>query len=436
MRTLALSDTQEIIPAELVLESASGRLAWKKDFLPGRHHETIKFILNGVDKPLLIDFTILKNEAPILNIDTDAIDFGSLERGRSVTRRIRIRNPGYNSLRWKITRSRQSERTRYVSLLNSEEHSGDYRIPVHLQESLNIAGSLYGENGFPRIADGTRLNFSFTGTGLEVRLMKDIDLGTVILSVDGGNPVEVDCASGKLESSIITVARGLPEGPHSILMSKQGGSMIVEGFRVSGGNCMTPPSGWIKIYPDNGATLSQTSYITLSANTTGMYPGFYCDEMIVESNGGAVPIGISVTITAASVPQLLRLFKFTRGDDVLFSSNPEAEDPRKFSGYTKCGVVFRLFREDTPGTKKLYRWYSQARVNHYYSMSAEGDKYSHGYVLEGPIGNVATSRLPGTRELYHWFNPATGLHFYTTDPKGEWASQRGFRFEATVGFIK
>jgi hypothetical protein len=165
-------------------------------------------------------------------------------------------------------------------------------------------------------------------------------------------------------------------------------------------------------------------------------PGVYTDQVTISSNGGTVRIPVSIAVTGEAAPKHLTVWRYTRGSDVLFTSQPEKEDPRYIGAYQRAGLAFRLYGPGTAGTAELYRWYNPEIGDHYYSAERSGGRKSlQGYVFGGAIGNIATIRLPGTRELYRWFNPETGRHHFTTDAAGEGMGRRGYRFEGTVGFV-
>jgi len=301
---------------------------------------------------------------------------------------------------------------------------------------VQLQGNWTGVEGYPLAKAGSSLQVNFNGTGIILYGVKDADPGLLNINLDDDTTEDIQCGSGYLESTEILVLNELAEGPHKLVLSRKDGMLFIEGFKVLGGGILKGPANWITIVPESGTTTSETDFVNVTINTAGLPPGLYGDEIDISSNAGRVSVDVSANITVSSIPQILKIFRFTRGRDVLYSCNPSAESSRKTAGYAGRAYVFSLFREDTPGTRPLYRWYSQAKANHYYTTSHEGDKNTRAYFLEGPIGNIATTRLPGTRELYHWYNSSTGIHTYTLDPKGEKLAKAKFVYQGIVGYVK
>jgi hypothetical protein len=141
-------------------------------------------------------------------------------------------------------------------------------------------------------------------------------------------------------------------------------------------------------------------------------------------------------MTGEQAPKVLSVFRYARGNDILFTTQPDKEDHRYLGAYQRAGLAFRLYSPGTAGTVELYRWYNPAIGDHYYAAERSGGRKNLvGYLYEGPIGNIATIRLPNTRELYRWFNPSTNQHFFTTDAAGEGMGRMGYKFEGIVGFV-
>lgn len=427
-----------LVPAEIAFECQAGRAVFTRNLLPGRYREKFTLIFPGQEKQVDLFFRILKDDNPVLLVDSRGLDFGSVERGRTENKRVLIRNPGNNVLSWNIrTAGAVAGSGQYISLLNQTVSSGaPYGVPSHLNKTIELEGDWTAIDGYPLAKNGGSFRVNFTGRGIAVYGSKDSDPGVLKARLDGRDLGDVPCGSGYLEISEILQIGGLGEGPHSLVFWKENGVLFVEGLKVQSDSCLKPPPGWLKAFPGDGTTTSETDFVNFTLNTTNLPPGLYCEDVAIESNSGTAVLGVSANIAVPGVPEVLKIYRFTRGKDILYSCNPEAESPGKMAGYLNKALAFRLYRSDTPGTRELYRWYSQSRGSHYYTTSREGDRHTHGYVLEGPIGNIATSRLPATRELYHWFNPRTGLHFYTTDPKGENSAKTGYSYEGIVGYVR
>lgn len=86
------------------------------------------------------------------------------------------------------------------------------------------------------------------------------------------------------------------------------------------------------------------------------------------------------------------------------------------------GVAFRVFKEQKPGTVRLYRFWNQLNGTHFYTVSeAEKqkliDKYSNIYIFEPSVimyvypGDI---ERPNALPLYRFWNQQKDCHFYTT----------------------
>lgn len=422
---------------EIAFESPAGRAAFSNEILPGRYKERFSFVFNGAEKSVTMYFRVLKDDDPVLLVDTHGLDFGAVESGRTANRIIHIRNPGRGVLTWKVVQPPPlAGRGRYVSLSNPDaRENGPYALPQHLRDAVQLQGEWTAVEGNPLGRPGSSAQINFTGSGIIVYGVKDSDPGVLEMALDDGPPEEVQCVSGFLESTDIVSLNELAEGTHKLVLTRKDGIMFLEGFKVLGSGAMGIPSHWLKIFPDDGTTTGETDFVNVSINTAGLAPGIYAGQIDIVSNSGRAAVDISANVTVSAVPQIIKVFSFARGRDVLYSCNPAAESPRKMAGYANRAFAFNLFREDTPGTRPLYRWYSQANANHYYTTSREGDGFTRGYVLEGPIGNIATTRLPATRELYHWYSESTGIHTYTTNP-GENLGRAKFVYQGIVGYVR
>jgi hypothetical protein len=425
------------VPVEISFESPARRVSFANELLPGRYKERFSFVFGKVEKKLTLYFRVLKDDNPVLLVDTHGLDFGDVESGRTVNRTIHIRNPGRGVLSWKIVPPPPlAGLGRYVSLFSQDARdNGPYALPQHLRDTVLLQGEWTAVEGNPLGRPGGSIQINFTGSGIIVYGVKDSDPGILETTLDDGLPEEVPCISGFLESTDIVTLGGLEEGPHKLVISRKDGVLFLEGFKVMGSGAMGIPSHWLRIFPDDGTTTGETDFINVTINTAGLTPGVYAGQLDIISNSGRAEVDISANVTVSSVPQIIRVFSFSRGRDVLYSCNPAAESPRKMAGYANRSFAFSLFREDTPGTRPLYRWYSQANANHYYTTSRDGDRFTHGYVLEGPIGNIATTRLPATRELYHWYSESAGMHTYTTSP-GENLGRAKFEYQGIVGYVR
>lgn len=426
------------VPVELAFESAAGSFTFRNELLPGRYKKQFVFNFDGREKAVTLYFRVLKEEGPVLLMDRHGLDFGTVESGKTVNRIIHIRNPGRGVLSWKAVQPPPSLKDgTYVSLFNSDVSDNEpYSLPAHLHEMVQLQGEWTGVEGKPLGKPDSSMQINFTGTGIIVYGVKDSDPGLLNVKLDDDTTEDIPCGSGYLESTEIVILNGLPEGPHKLVLTRTDGILFAEGFKVLGSGALKGPANWMKIVPDSGTTTGETDFVNVTINTAGLTPGVYADEIDIISNSGRAAVYTSVGVNVSSIPQIIKIHRFMRGRDVLYSCNPAAESPRKIKGYAGKAYAFSLFREGTAGTRPLYRWFNKSNANHYYTTSREGDKFTRGYVLEGPIGNIATTRLPGTHELYHWYDPASGTHSFTLDPKGGNLTKARFVYQGIVGYVK
>jgi len=205
-----------------------------------------------------------------------------------------------------------------------------------------------------------------------------------------------------------------------------------------GGIDAHPGAKWIKIFPELGVTTREIDYLHVSVDTTRLPPGIYGYVFSIESNGGEAAIELHAEISLETGLKILDVYRYTFGNDVLLSTNPQGETKTSyFKNYRKEGIAFRLFSPGTPGTIEFYRWYNPGKQLHFYSYEANGGgKLSREYLLEGAIGNIATSRLPNTRELYRWHQPSTGQYFFSTNQRGEGIQKKGYKYDGIAGFVR
>ena len=427
----------------MVAFTASGEVKYSRVLGMGRQRLLLPFRSADGVMQVGINFELLEKDLPVLNVEPHSIDLGSSEAGKIQTAQIKITNRGTKKIHWRVSvpgvpPGNQKGPGLYVSFQNDESRGkGNFIVPSRLEGMMQIAGNWMEQEGFPSSFDpGNSLVFSFAGTGASITIRKDTGAGSVRIYFDEELIMDADCRSGKRERWEIALAENRAQGAHSIKLVATGGPVTIEGVRAFSNEILNPPPGWLKVSPDAGDTTGETDYVSLRALTEKMDPGLYAGRVHVRSDGGEAVVDVSIRVTASGTAKILNVYKYARGLDFLFTSSPEREDQNVLRYYRRHGLAFRLFRENTPGTKRLYRWYHPGKGDHYYSSEPEGEKNLYGYIPEGPIGNIATSKLPATRELYRWYNPKTGLHLFTLDLRGEGYGRKGYRYEGIVGYVR
>ncbi|NPV03509.1 MAG: hypothetical protein HPY67_02130 [Syntrophaceae bacterium] len=455
--TAGLPSRVDILLASLREETAEGRhtveirltsrgesLVLRRVLSEGPWRLALRIESDSGGRTVFLRFTLAETRTrPRLEAEPRGIDLGETEPVREISRRIRISNTGAGVLRWQASSGGAgvppaAARTRYISLYNESLSAGaPYAPPAPLKDAVQLTGPWASEKGYPKAAaPGCTLRVEFRGSGAVLTGRTASEAAALRAMVGDLPPRELvfeDIEDGRFEA---TVAQGLPEGPHSLLLQVSEGSVVLEGLSAMDSRVTAPPAAWMRLTPLSGTTTRETDFVSVRMSLADLKPGVYTDHVTITSNGGTIRIPVSFIITGEAAPKHLAVWRYVRGEDILFTSRPEREDPRYIGAYRREGLAFRLYGPGTAGTAELHRWYNPAIGDHYYSTERGGGRKNlQGYVYGGTIGNIATIRLPGTRELYRWFHPGTGRHFFTTDPAGEGMGARGYRFEGTVGFV-
>lgn len=429
---------------EIRVSSGRGALVLRRTLAEGSWREALRIDSDAGGRTLFVKFSLTDAKSrPALETEPRGIDLGDMEPVREVARKIRVSNAGAGVLRWQASSGGAGTspgvgRVRHLSLFNdSQQAGGPYALPAALKDAVQLAGPWAAEKGYPKAAGhGCALRVQFQGSGIVLAGRGAADGIVLRASVDERPPREMtleEVENGRFEA---TAAEDLAEGPHSLHLQVAEGAVILEGLSVRDARVSSPPAAWIRLTPLSGTTTRETDFITVRMTLSDLKPGVYTDQVTIASNGGTARIPVSFSVTGEAAPKHLTVWRYTRGPDVLFTAQPEKEDPRYIGAYQRAGLAFRLYGPQTAGTAELYRWYNPSIGDHYYSAERSGGRKNlQGYVFGGVIGNIATIRLPGTRELYRWFNPETGRHFFTTDAAGEGMGRKGYRFEGTVGFV-
>lgn len=431
-------------PVEIRLGSGRNALVMRRTLAEGPWREALRIESDGGGRTLFLKFNLTDARSrPSLEAEPRGIDLGDTEPVREIVRKIRVFNSGAGVLRWQASSGGTGSasgagRIRFLSLYNeSLQAGGPYAPPAALKDAVQLTGPWAAEKGYPKAAGfGCALRIQIQGAGAVLAGRSASETALLRAAIGDQPPREVsleELEGGRFEA---TVAESLPEGPHSLQLQVAEGTVILEGFSVKDSRVSKPAAAWIRLTPLSGTTTRETDFVTVRMTLSDLKPGVYTDQVTIDSNGGTVRIPVSFSITGEAAPKHLTVWRYTRGEDILYTSQPEKEDPRYIGAYQRAGLAFRLYGPGTAGTAELYRWYNPSMGDHYYSAERSGGRKNlQGYVFGGVVGNIATIRLPGTRELYRWFNPETGRHYFTTDAAGEGMGRRGYRFEGTVGFV-
>jgi len=437
-----------LFPVRMKFETGRNSISYEKLLVPGGYREELTLHFNGEERTAFLKFEVAeKGSRPCMDVKPLGIDFGSVETGRKVVKRIELKNVGKNVLKWKAMlqgkrknfRGVALERGRYVSFAN-EAVSGkdDYSIPRRLKNELEISGEWSEEGGYPySTGENDLLRYSFSGSGIVLFLWKDIYGGTLDVFVDNRMAGEIDCASEKRERIEFPVAEILADGePHLLALAVRGGTVEVEGVRVYTSDLIEGIKGWIKISPEKGTTTNEVDYINVTASSTDLSPGSYSENILFYSGEGVEKVEVGLDVMSGNLSELIDIYRYTNETESLLSS-AVARGDFPLERYRKGELAFRLFRRGTPGTAEFFQWHNPSKGTHFYSYSRSGGKHPlKGYIFDGTIGNIATLKLSHTRDLYRWFNPETGAYFYTTDTKSENREKMGYIYDGVAGYVR
>lgn len=444
----SLLNTQGTNLIQLSIEVKNRINIYRKQLSFGAHREMIKLLSNGGTRTIFVRFELSSGRSePQIGVEPLRIDFGAVRPGENVTRRIKVTNRGKETLRWQVAVQDSADNNgkplvagRYISFLNEDVRgNGIYAPPASMKETIEIHGKWSENNGFPSTLEPSdTIKYRFWGTGITLFFSMENGGGSVAAYVDEKNSINPECRAGQKEKAECLVVEGLTYGSHLLTIVNKSGHVIVEGVRIYGKDIKRGKPGWVSISPDSGTTTKEIDYVNIAVNTKHLDRGYYGETIVFDSNGGEVPVEISLEVSEDHIPKIVDIYRYSAGSDYIYTANPQAEAGLlNAGGYRKQGIAYRLFSPGTPGTTPFYRWYSDAKKDHFYSHDLRGEgKSLHEYVYEGTIGNIATSRLTNTRELYRWYNPSMGGHFYSTDPGGEAIIKKGYRFDGIAGYVR
>jgi hypothetical protein len=437
-------------PVEIKLEAGNKRIICQKDLTAGAYKEAIKISSIGGLRTIFVTFKIVATrELAQINLNPERMDMGYAVPGKTVYKKIRLTNKGKEMLKWSVAAQKQKRtdtqietlrKGKYISFANEDiRGSGIYSPPVHLRESMEVIGKWNETDGYPSSSgSGQSIKFRFSGTGISIYFSTYPLNGNFTIYLDDRLINEHDWFVDQKEKSEILIAENLADGSHVCTFIIKEGHLEIEGVKILGKELLRGPAGWMAIFPDSGSTTLETEYINVRLSTAQLMPGLYVDNIIFDSNGGEGIVEVFLEVVPDKITKTIDVFRYSKGMDFLFTSNPQAETQRiRQNAYVKDGIAFRLFVAETPGTTNFYRWYNPQKKEHFYHYDPKGGgKQLQGYVFEGSMGYIATSRMSGTKELYRWLNPQTGHYFYTTDPKGEPAAKKKYRFDGIAGYVK
>jgi len=147
----------------------------------------------------------------------------------------------------------------------------------------------------------------------------------------------------------------------------------------------------------------------------------------------------TATVVAMAAP-LYRLYSAAAGDHFYTMSAAERNNAVTADGYTYEGIAAYVFSTQVAGSVPLYRLYSAAAGDHFYTTSAaERDRAAaaDGYHYEGIAAYVFSMQVPKSVPLYRLYSSAQGDHFYTTSAaeSKNAAAVDGYTYEGIACYV-
>lgn len=439
-----------IYTVALNLEVDNQHIGYQKKMTSGNHREVIAINIGGDLKIVEISFHVMEYPLePVLSVSPLRLDFGTMGQGQQAIKKIEITNRGRQALKWKVLQKSQGRQTEYIGFLSdryisffhpADQGTGQYRAGPGNggKDHTEFTGQWSEVDGYPEAHQNSVLKYRFSGSGVILYFWKSPAAGKITLYLDNRIIANIDAFNEQTVTTEYRLNEAIGIGSHTLTVVNNMGRVVIEGIKITGKEISRGNGKWIRIFPEIGVTTREIDYLHVSVDTSRLPPGTYGHEMRVESNGGEAPIELFVEVSMETGLKVLDVYRYSFGNDVLLSTNPQGETKSDyFKYYRKEGIAFRLFTPGTPGTTEFYRWYNPRKQLHFYSYEANGGgKLSREYVFEGTIGNIATSRLPNTRELFSWHHPSTEQYFFSPDPRGEGIYKKGFKYKGIAGFVR
>jgi len=117
-------------------------------------------------------------------------------------------------------------------------------------------------------------------------------------------------------------------------------------------------------------------------------------------------------------------------------------------GYKSEGIAFHVFSFQHPGLVPVYRYYSGAQSDHFYTsntgeigVTQQGQTGNHGYSCEGVLGYVSPTEFFGSVPVYRYNHGGNHDHFYTTNAGEIGVTQQGqtgnhgYQSEGILGYV-
>ncbi len=438
---------QQQYNVQLHLEFENKHIVCQRYLPPGPHREGINFRIGGEEKNIEIFYNVLDYPSePVLSVYPQRLDFGRLEPNQQTMRKIEITNRGRQPLKWRIepislTTEKVSDfvvGTYHSFFLPEASGTGAYRPAVARAALMEFSGHWGEMDGYPEAHEKAVLKYHYTGGGVIVYYWKSPAGKTMNVYLDNHPIGQVETYSDNFTPAEYRLPETTIRGAHTLMLVNQQGRVVLEGVKIPGKGLIRDQGKWLRIFPESGATNREVDYLHLAVDTKNLRPGVHGQYFQLSSNGGTQPLEIYVEVASEVAAKILDVYRYHKGDDLFFTTNPPGEARLANGGdYLKEGIAFRLYSPGTPGTTDFYRWYNQRAQRHYYSCELNADgKLNRDFVREGAIGNIATIRLVNSRPLYRWHHSGSGQYFFTTDPRGEGRTRKGYKYDGIVGYVR
>lgn len=181
------------------------------------------------------------------------------------------------------------------------------------------------------------------------------------------------------------------------------------------------------IFADSGIKqthLESHNYDTFRNNVI-YYTKNQSNRLFYKNETGIIKTSDNNLFYGVNMPGSYPVYRFwNRQNDDHFYTADEAEKNKLINLYSAVfqyeGVVFRMFKEQKPGTVPLYRFVKTDNTHFYTANESEKNKlinsYAYVYTYEKVAGYVYPGNIerPNALPVYRFFNRQNSSHFYTS----------------------
>ena len=244
--------------------------------LAGKH--TIHATDNQSSKSASLQFTV---PSPQLAVNPTALNFGSVEVGRTVKVSVTLSNEGGASLLWSATV--EGSNTNWLTLPNNNGALG----PNGLGESIIVTANTNGLSVGPHSA-----SLRFHSDNGDVQTTVKIN---VISIAQGGQQAILNVPQQSLDFGQLQAGQ---QAQQSISIANLG-NLPLQWQASSDAASAT----WLSLATTKGTvqTGAAPQTVQVNVNATGLAAGSYSGTITITSNGGNAPVGVTLVVTGSTL---------------------------------------------------------------------------------------------------------------------------------------